>query len=384
MIGAVWQGELVRTLIIGAGIAGLTLAGRLCQQGRPPVIVERAASSEAGYTIGLYPLGSCVLHGLGTYGQLAEQAVTVGRYELAGGSGRVLQALDMSVLTGAVGPMLMIGRSGLLRLLETSCTTADLHRGVAVSSISQHASAVEVTFDDGTAGRFDAVVGCDGVASSARELVFGPAAGVDTGWALWTWWANAGEFGPDMVREWWGTGCFFGVYPAPDRVMCAAGGPAGALRGDDARSALQRLLAGLAGNVPAVGAAIGELRRAYLWPIRDVRSRRWVDRRVALCGDSAASFMPTAGIGASCAMRAAAGLADEMSRADAGSVPLAFELYQKRCRSVVERNQADSRRLARVMLVRRPLLARARDQLARRYPAERMLRQIIDSTHQPF
>ncbi len=94
--------------------------------------------------------------------------------------------------------------------------------------------------------------------------------------------------------------------------------------------------------------------------------------------------MPTAGIGASCAMRAAAGLADEMSRADVGSVRLAFEPYQKRCRSVVERNQADSRALARVMLVRRPLLARARDQLARRYPAERMFRQIIDSMRQPF
>jgi 2-polyprenyl-6-methoxyphenol hydroxylase-like FAD-dependent oxidoreductase len=94
--------------------------------------------------------------------------------------------------------------------------------------------------------------------------------------------------------------------------------------------------------------------------------------------------MPTAGIGASCAMRAAAGLADEMSRADAGGVRLAFELYQKRCRSVVDRNQADSRRLVRVMLVRRPLLARARDQLARRYPAERMFRQTIDSMRQPF
>jgi hypothetical protein len=47
VIGAVRQGELVRTLVIGAGIARLTLAGRLCQQGRPPVIVEQAASSEA-------------------------------------------------------------------------------------------------------------------------------------------------------------------------------------------------------------------------------------------------------------------------------------------------------------------------------------------------
>lgn len=116
----------------------------------------------------------------------------------------------------------------------------------------------------------------------------------------------------------------------------------------------------------------------------DGRSGRWVLGRVALCGDSAAGFLPTAGVGASCAMRAAAGLADELSRADAGTVPLALELYQKRCRRIIERNQAESRRLARVMFVRHAPLARARDQLARLYPAERALGQIINSVRQPF
>jgi 2-polyprenyl-6-methoxyphenol hydroxylase-like FAD-dependent oxidoreductase len=100
----------VRTLIIGAGLAGLTLAGRLCQQGRAPVLVERSASPEGGYAIGLYPLGSCVLHGLGTYELLRERA------------------LD-----------------------------------------------------------------------------------------------------PSVAREWWGTGCVFGIYPAPGRVMCGGGGPAPAV-----------------------------------------------------------------------------------------------------------------------------------------------------------
>jgi hypothetical protein len=51
---------VVRTLVVGAGIAGLTLGGLLCRQERPPVIVERSASAADGYAIGLYPLGSCV------------------------------------------------------------------------------------------------------------------------------------------------------------------------------------------------------------------------------------------------------------------------------------------------------------------------------------
>ena len=66
-------------------MAGLTLAARLCQQGRAPVIVERASSIEGGYSLGLYPLGSCVLHGLNTYERLVERAIPLKRYELASG-----------------------------------------------------------------------------------------------------------------------------------------------------------------------------------------------------------------------------------------------------------------------------------------------------------
>ncbi len=95
-------------------------------------------------------------------------------------------------------------------------------------------------------------------------------------------------------------------------------------------------------------------------------------------------FLPTAGVGASNAMRAAAALADELSRADSGTSPLALELYEKRCRSVVEDNQSESRRLARAMFVSRSPLVWVRDQFARHYPAERMLASIIKTAREPF
>ena len=77
----------MRVLVVGAGVAGLTLAGQLCRQGRPPVIIERSRPAGDGYAIGLYPLGSCVLHGLGSYGELVKRSLVVERYELADGSG---------------------------------------------------------------------------------------------------------------------------------------------------------------------------------------------------------------------------------------------------------------------------------------------------------
>ncbi len=374
----------VRMLVIGAGVAGLTLAARLCQQGRPPVVAERSASGDGGYAIGLYPLGSCVLHGLGTYGQLGRHAIALERYEVTSMAGRVLQAVDMSVLTAAAGPLYMVTRPGLLRLLESSCAQAELRRGVTVRSLAQGPAEVTVTFDDGSAERFDAVVGCDGIQSHTRDLVFGQVGGFESGWLLWTWWADAGLFDPGIVREWWGAGSFFGVYPAPGQVMCAAGGPALAVRGEDLRCVVRNQLAGLCDREPAVAAAVGQLEDPHPWAMADRRCRRWSDRRIALCGDSAAAFMPTAGVGASVAMRAAAGLADELSRADAATVPLAFERYEKRCRAFAERSQTESRRLGRAMFVGNPVMAGLRDQVVRRYPASLALRAIIASAHQPF
>jgi FAD-dependent urate hydroxylase len=169
-----------------------------------------------------------------------------------------------------------------------------------------------------------------------------------------------------VAREWWGARYMFGAYPSPGQVMCAAGDPRVAISGDDVPSVLTHHLADLIGHVPVVGAAIGDLDVPTRGPCVTSVPNAGSTRRVVLCGDAAVGYMPIAGVGASNAMPAAAGVADELPRANGASVPLALELYQKRCRSVIERSQTASRRLARVMFVGPARLAWARDQLARR------------------
>jgi len=52
-------------LIVGAGMAGLTLSAKLRQQGREPVLIERLPSfADAGYDVSLRALGNCLLHGV--------------------------------------------------------------------------------------------------------------------------------------------------------------------------------------------------------------------------------------------------------------------------------------------------------------------------------
>ena len=111
----------------------------------------------------------------------------------------------------------------------------------------------------------------------------------------------------------------------------------------------------------------------YLWRMSDVRAPHWVDGRVALVGDAAAGFLPTAGIGASMALESAAVLADELSRSDAGHLPNALDLYVKRRSQRVLAAQDQSRWLARLVFVRSPLLASLRNRALRMVSLRRMV-----------
>lgn len=384
----------MRILIVGGGVAGLTLAGKLLQQGRVPVIVEKAPEyADIGYGIGLYPLGNCVLHGLGVFDQFLRVSEPSTTYEIADQHGRVLQSADMAAFTAGTGPVAMIARMDLIELLLSTTAGSDLRMGVSVERITQPVAGatgpVSVELSDGTAGEFDLVVAADGLKSQTRSQVFADPETFDTGWVIWTWWSDQTDWPKGLVREHLAAGSFFGMYPCGDRVMCAAGMPAataGELAGD--LTAAQQLVTSqhqeLIEADPRIGRAIESAQSFFPWPMSDVRSHDWIKGRVALCGDAADGFLPTAGVGASNAMRGAAALADELSRTGARTLPLALSLYEKRARKIIQANQDDSRAAAKYMFVSGRAKAWSRDQLVKHYPAQRITAQIVKSMQTPF
>lgn len=377
----------MRVLIVGGGVAGLTLAAKLLQQRREPVVIERLSGyTDAGYGIGLYPLGSSVLHGLGVYPDLVACSLEPTRYEIANGAGDILQSLDLSALSGGTGPLLMLSRTHLIDVLRKACGELQIRMGTTAVDIQPLPDVVRVAFSDGTTEEFDLLVAADGTHSTIRERVSPQQSAFDTNWTIWTWWGRDDLFPERLVREYWGAGFFFGAYPIPGRCMFCTGLPAPAE--SDLHADVPRRIASsmnpLISHVAEVGRALEESSQFFPWPMSDVRSRAWHSGRIALCGDACASFLPTAGVGASSAMRSSAALADELSKVDAAHVPLALELYTKRSRKFVEGNQDDSRMAARLMFVKSRLGGWARDQIVRHYPATRMLKQIIASMREPF
>ncbi len=383
----------MRVLIVGGGVAGLTLAAKLLQQGRRPVIVEKAhAFEDKGYAIGLYPLGSCVLHGLGKYDELIERGQVADSYRIVDGRGGLMQDVDLSIFAGEIGPMVLISRTELIDLLQDAAGDADVRMGTTVSELHQpnDSGLVDVVLSDGTPEAFDVVIGCDGIHSPTRSMVFdAPADVFDSNWVLWVWWSEMPAWPRNEMLESWGKGRFFGLYPVADRVMVCAGMNENHITVEPtdlqpAKSYLHELFAEFSASDERIGSAIDSSTRFFSWRMADARAHEWVNGRVGLCGDAAVGFLPTAGAGANSAMRSAAALADELSRVNGQTASLALEMFEKRCRKIVEKNQKDSRRLAKYIFVENAMMAWSRNELVKHYPVAKMVGDIVDAMHTPF
>ncbi len=84
----------MRVLIAGAGIAGLTLSALLRQKGIKPQIVDRASDfAQAGYMLGLFPMGNRVLHGLGAFEAFVRRSEPMDTYAMCNGHGETMPAV---------------------------------------------------------------------------------------------------------------------------------------------------------------------------------------------------------------------------------------------------------------------------------------------------
>ncbi|CAM5620498.1 GTPase [Rhodanobacter lindaniclasticus] len=161
---------------------------------------------------------------------------------------------------------------------------------------------------------------------------------------------------------------FVGVYPVKGRAGVFIGGHRDDTRAglpafvSHARAQLRQLDPWLERALDAVAASDAP---PYYWKLVDGRSNTWAQGRVALLGDAAAGFLPTAGIGAGMAMESAGVLAWRLLAASRATVAAALADYERAQRPRVEAAQDNSRSLARFMCRRSALVAWLRDGLAR-------------------
>lgn len=379
----------MRVLIVGAGIAGLTLAGLLRQRGIAPDIVERAPDlGRGGYVLGLHPLGGRILHGLGVHRSFVACSEAAETYTVASGNGRVLKQFDLCRLTGKLGQMRMLARGDLLRLLHRAAGDVDVRKGVTVTAIVPCGARVHVTTSDGHEADYDLVVGADGIHSQIREFVSPQTEAYDSKWACEARWTESLAVPRSTMFEQWGSGRLVGFYPTPGKTGVIVAAPQRILRGaraEDRGARARRAFRRMRGPArEALASFTGDADEVFYWKLEDRRAKAWSKGRVVLLGDAACAFLPTAGIGASMAMESAAALADELSRAGAAEIPLALANYQKRRRKRVEAAQDDSRKLARWMFASRGPMSWLRNRAVRFVSLESFTRNIVKMLDEPI
>ena len=328
----------LRILIVGAGIAGLTLASMLQQRDMSPEVVEDAEEfGKIGYVIILMSAGARILKGLGVYHQLGERGVLVHKYDIASTDGEILRSHKVTeTYSPLFGNCYSIYRPALVDVIKRSMKDDSVIRmGTTVRNIEQTNDEVTVTFTDGTEGTYDLVVGADGLHSKVRELTFGQVEMIYSGLHGWAWWGDLDDEFSHRALEYWGTGGAFGIYSTADRLCLVGVAEIDASLPDEPHDRKERILKHFSdwkGHVPH---GLDELKTMDVNEIFHDDfyygdQEHWYKGRVVLAGDSVHAFSPISGMGASMAIESAAVLAEELCYVDSRFIDQALRKYQER------------------------------------------------------
>jgi 2-polyprenyl-6-methoxyphenol hydroxylase-like FAD-dependent oxidoreductase len=165
-----------RVLVIGGGFSGMAAAIELRKQGIEVEIVEIDPgwrSYGAGISLGGATLRA--FRGLGILEAFLEQGAASDGVDVCIPTGQKVAQLPTPRIAGPDVP----GNGGIMRPVlariladATRASGAHVRLGCTFTTIEQDGDGVDVSFSDGARGRYDLVIGADGLYSKVRESLF--------------------------------------------------------------------------------------------------------------------------------------------------------------------------------------------------------------------
>ena len=323
--------------IIGAGIAGLTLAVALRKLGMNAVIYEQAPRfSRVGAAIQLTPNAVRVLRGLGIEEHLRGRSFMpdVGfNREWNTGEITFLHPMGRKTEKRYGAPDLSMHRAELHNALASLVPEQSIRFGQTLVGIDQTREGVRLDFGDGSNTAVDALVGADGIHSVVRAAIVGAEQLRVTGQVAYRAVYRTERLGREIDDrvKWWGPDRHIVSYkidPRRDELYFIASTPEPDFMTESwsAPGDLDVLLAAYEGFHPDARLLLESAPSVHKWALieREPLSG-WTAERTILIGDAAHPMLPYMAQGAGASMEDAVVLARCLEGKDRDTVDAAFK-----------------------------------------------------------
>jgi len=338
--------ERLEILVVGGGIGGLTSAIALRRRGFSVTVIEKDPAWSV-YGVGIIQQGN-VIRAMAELG-LVEDYIAAGvgfdKVAVHAPNGMLVAEVPSPRLVAEYPANVGVGRRALHKVLgdRARAAGAEIRLGIPAEAIAASTKGVTVRFSDGSEGRFDLLVGADGLNSQVRATLF-PEAGEPefTGQSVWRYNLSR-PAGMDALHVYNGP-VGAGLVPIGPELMYMylttpePGNP---------RYEREGLAAAMRAKVPTplgdLAALITDDDAVVYRPLETVLVEGpWHKGRVVLVGDAVHASTPHLGQGAGMAIEDSLVLAEELDRRD--NPEAAFTAYRERrfarCRAIVENSLA--------------------------------------------
>ncbi len=380
--------EKFDVVVVGGGLAGLSLAFGLADRGHPVAVLEaRIGVKPVKRGMTLSPNGLEVLDKL----HLLEEVERIGRkvrlVKFLKSSGEMLAAYDYSLLRHKQNYLLTFLPHELEILLRTRVQDrhVKLYEGASFDGLLREngrVKGVRATIAKSVHNlQADVIVGADGAMSKVRESAGIEARAKKYPSSYVVTVADDVDKSPDEARHYLAKGKMLGIFPLPGGSYLFYYLPAGTFEGLKANG-LEPFKTKLTTLAPELEGPLKTINSwedfSYMVP-QGIRTDSWVSDHVALIGDAAHSLEPSLGQGGSLALKDVVVLLEVLDNCFAKSDFSAKELksYEDGRRSQTEFMQSMAERTAMYMNTGSRLIGWLRDRSLRNAQENRMLMLLV-------
>ncbi|MEO7017279.1 MAG: FAD-binding domain [Leifsonia sp.] len=342
----------MKVLIVGAGIAGPTLAFWLHKAGHEVALIEHAPELRSGgYLIDFWGAGFDVAERMGIVPELRTRGYVFTEARAVDRNGRKIASFDPSAVMESNERYVSIPRTDLASVIYDALDgQVELILGDTVRELDDDGERVRVTFESRSTRDFDLVIGADGLHSRVRKLAFGPDEQYEKylGMIVAAFDAEAYPIRDELIAKMYADVGFQAIrlsFRGDATLFLFSLRYNGEVpTGRSAQEALLRAeLTGKGWEVPAMLDLMTSAKNFYFDSVSQIQMPSWSSGRIVLVGDSGACPSFLAGQGSALAMVEAYVLAAELARTD--DYGQAFARYEERLAPLIRSKQQAARGL---------------------------------------